>query len=46
MRRLTIWITVTLAVSALLVAYQLGSTSVKGRDGEEGPPLTSSQTGH
>jgi hypothetical protein len=46
MRRLTIWITVTLAISALLVAYQLGSTSVKGRHGEQGPPLTSSQTRH
>ena len=44
MRRLTIWITATLAVVALVIAYQLNATGVGAKGGDEGdhgsPPQT------
>jgi len=45
MRRLTIWITATLAVVALVIAYQLNATGVGAKGGNEGdhggaPPQT------
>ena len=36
MRRLTIWITATLAVVALVIAYQLNATGVGAKGGNEG----------
>lgn len=35
MRRITIWITATLAVVALAIAYQLNATTGSGKSGEE-----------
>jgi len=36
MRRLTIWITATLAAVALVIAYQLNATGVGAKGGNEG----------
>ncbi len=36
MRRLTIWITATLAVVALVIAYQLNATGVGAKGGSDG----------
>jgi len=36
MRRLTMWITATLAVVALVIAYQLNATGVGAKGGNEG----------
>ncbi len=36
MRRLTIWITATLAVVALVIAYQLNATGVGAKGGDDG----------
>ena len=45
MRRITIWITITLVAAALMIAYQLNTSGVGGRPGEEDRP-SSSRTGH
>ncbi len=36
MRRLTIWITATLALVALVIAYQLNATGVGAKGGDDG----------
>ena len=36
MRRLTIWITATLAVLALLIAFQLNASGTTGKSGDDG----------
>jgi hypothetical protein len=42
MRRITIWITITLVAAALMTAYQLNTSGVGGRPGEEDRPSSSS----
>ena len=44
MRRITLWITATLAVTALLGAYQANASGTSGKGGGEGDH-GSSQTG-
>ncbi|MDT5217670.1 MAG: hypothetical protein QOK18_5909 [Mycobacterium sp.] len=41
MRRITIWITITLVAAALMTAYQLNTSGVGGRPGEEDRPSSS-----
>ncbi|MEV0579457.1 hypothetical protein OG521_01545 [Streptomyces sp. NBC_01463] len=36
MRRITIWITATLAVAGLLFAFQLNATGTTGKSGDDG----------
>ncbi|MET9383320.1 hypothetical protein ABZY09_20165 [Streptomyces sp. NPDC002928] len=36
MRRITIWITATLAVAALLLAFQLNLSGTTGKSGDDG----------
>lgn len=38
MRRLTIWITATLAVIALVIAYQFNATGVSAKSGDRSAP--------
>lgn len=45
MKRITIWITATLAVVALLVAFQLNASGVGGKSGENDQRPASEQTG-
>jgi hypothetical protein len=45
MRRITLWITATVAVAALLGAYQANATGTTGKGGEEGDHgVTTGQT--
>jgi hypothetical protein len=35
MRRITLWVTATLAVIALVIAYQLNAAGIGGKDGDD-----------